>query len=137
MSNERPWQLSISRYPFVGYGTREGTEEDRLLSRAGYRGPTQYGTKEDARDAADRVLTELVALDPTVGWMAVWCFPYVNHPTNVEGEAECHWMRRDPNRDEEKAEPGAARMKLPNKQVPWAIGEDGEVDYYDPEFLPD
>ena len=38
---------------------------------------------------------------------------------------------------EETAEPGAARMKLPNKQFPWAIGEDGEPEYYDPEFLPD
>lgn len=99
MSNERPWQLSISRYPFVGYDTLEGREEDRLLSRAGYRGLTHYETKEAARGAADRILTELVALDPTVGWMAVWCFPYLNYPTNVEGEAECHWMRRGPNRD--------------------------------------
>lgn len=137
MSNERPWQLSISRYPFVGYGTRERAEEDRLLSRAGYRGSTQYGTKEDARDAADRILTELVALDPTVGWMAVWCFPYVNHLTNVEGEGECRWMRRGPNRDEGTAEPGAARMRRPNKQSRWAVGEDGQVEYFDPEFLSD
>lgn len=37
----------------------------------------------------------------------------------------------------EAAEPGAVRRRLPNRQFPFAIGQDGEFERYDPEFLPD
>lgn len=66
-ADRKQWLMGVH----ASYGEDQDAET-RALHESGYRGPTWYVTKEEAKAEAGRMLDAAAAADPKLRWFAVW-----------------------------------------------------------------